>query len=347
MSIAEVARRAGVSTATVSRVINKRHSVSPAIAQVVREAADALGYEPPPLDRRPGRRVPVHQKETSGNIAVVILDELYHHTPGVFAAHLSGIEREAAEHGWGVLVFQVASGSRLPSALSSKNVDGVILMGAEADPAVHRALERFTSIWLSSHHEQTGDSVLAGNHQIGRIAAEYLIKRGHRHLGFLSVMSSYPAYPARAEAFRFFAEAAGATVSAFMDEPESSETLRAQNLDHLQTRIAEQVNRLAASERRPTGLFVPNDMMTAMCYVALRSRGVVPGRDIDVVSCNNEISYLVGLDPRPATIDIGAEMIGRRSVEQLLRRIRHPAESRQVQIAVAPVLIEPPGETKG
>jgi DNA-binding LacI/PurR family transcriptional regulator len=66
----------------------------------------------------------------------------------------------------------------------------------------------------------------------------------------------------------------------------------------------------------------------------------MPGRDIDVISCNNEMSYLVGLDPRPATIDIGAETIGRRSVEQLLRRIKHPEELRQVQIAVTPMLVE-------
>lgn len=342
MSIAEVAKRAGVSRATVSRVINQHTGVSPAIVQVVREAVDALGYQPPPLERRPGRRSAPRTKENSGIIAVVLLDQHYHHTPGVFAAHLSGIEREAAEHGWDVMVVQATEASRLPSSLSSKNVDGLILMGAQADPAVRRALERFTCIWLSSHHDQSGDSVLAGNQQISRIALQYLMGRGHRHLGFLTVMSSYPAYPARAEAFRFFGQVAGATVDVFMDKAEESETLRVQDLSLLQRRIAVQVDRMAAMERRPTGLFIPNDMMTGMCYVALKSRGIVPGRDVDVISCNNEVSYLVGLDPRPATIDIGAEMIGRRSVEQLMRRIRHPSESRQVQIAVTPVLVEPP-----
>ena len=104
MSIAEVAKRAGVSRATVSRVINKRNGVSAEIAQAVRDAVAALGYQPPPLDRRPGRRAPLVSREGPGLIAVVVVDDLYQHTPGVFAAHLSGIEREAAEHGLGVLV---------------------------------------------------------------------------------------------------------------------------------------------------------------------------------------------------------------------------------------------------
>lgn len=340
MSIADVAIRAGVSRATVSRVINKRRGVSPEIVSAVRTAVAELGYQPPPLERRPGRRVPLPTPDLVSTLAVVLLDDLYHHTPGVFAAHLSGIEREAAEHGLGVVVARVTSDSKFPPVLESRQVKGLILMGSAASEAVLASLSRLTSVWLSSHHDSSGDTVLAGNQQISRIAVDYLVRRGHKNLGFLAVMSGYPAYPARAEAFAFFAAQNSATTSLFMDDANSSGQISFSDTSMLQQRIAEQVDRLAATNPRPSGLFVPNDMMTAMTYVALRARGIVPGRDIDVVSCNNEISYLVGLDPQPATIDIGAEMIGRRAVEQLLRRIRHPEEIRQVQIAVTPMLID-------
>lgn len=341
MSIAEVAKRAGVSRATVSRVINKRHGVSAEIAQAVREAVQALGYQPPPLERRPGRRAPLAPRDGLGLIAVVVVDDLYQHTPGVFAAHLSGIEREAAEHGLGMLVVHLKHKGKFTPALTSSRIEGVILLGSRADDGVRHSLGRFASVWLSSHHDQQGDTVLAGNQQISRIAVEYLMGRGHRELGFLAVMSSYPAYPARAEAFRFVAAQGGARVSVFMDTPDPSTRVAMQDTNELQSRVNEQVGRLLAADVRPTGLFVPNDLMTAMTYVALRARGVAPGRDVDIISCNNETSYLVGLDPRPATIDIGAEMIGQRCVEQLLRKIRHPEESRHVQVAVTPVLIPP------
>jgi DNA-binding LacI/PurR family transcriptional regulator len=346
MSIAEVAKRAGVSRATVSRVINKRNGVSAEIAQAVRDAVAALGYQPPPLDRRPGRRAPLVSREGPGLIAVVVVDDLYQHTPGVFAAHLSGIEREAAEHGLGVLVVHLKHKNKSTPALASSRIEGLILLGSSVDESAHHSLSRFTSVWLSSHHDQQGDTVLAGNQQISRIAVDYLMSRGHRKLGFLAVMSNYPAYPARAEAFQFFAASAGADVSVFMDTPDPTAPMTMQDTTVVQERINHQVERLMTADVRPTGLFVPNDLMTAMTYVALRSRGAAPGRDIDIVSCNNEISYLVGLDPRPATIDIGAEMIGQRCVEQLLRKIRHPEESRQVQIAVTPVLIPPPSAAR-
>jgi LacI family transcriptional regulator len=274
-------------------------------------------------------------------IAVVVVDDLYQHTPGVFAAHLRGIEREATDHGLGMLVVHLKHNNKSTPALASSRIEGAILLGSRADDGVRHALGRFPSVWLSSHHDQEGDTVLAGNQQISRIAVEYLVGRGHRDLGFLAVMSNYPAYPARAEAFRFFASQGGARVAVFMDTPDPSAPMTLQDTTELQARVNEQVGRLLANEVRPSGLFVPNDLMTAMTYVALRARRVTPGRDIDIVSCNNEMSYLVGLDPRPATIDIGAEMIGQRCVEQLLRKIRHPEESRRVQVAVTPVLIPP------
>ena len=59
----------------------------------------------------------------------------------------------------------------------------------------------------------------------------------------------------------------------------------------------------------------------------------------------NETPYLANLHPRPATIDLGPEVTGRRAVEQLLWRIRHGTESRRVQVIVEPVLV--PGELDG
>ncbi|HOW71272.1 MAG TPA: LacI family DNA-binding transcriptional regulator [Phycisphaerae bacterium] len=340
MSIADVARSAGVSQATVSRVINHVPGVSAKNIHLVQQAMEHLGYTPPPPERRPGRRSPPRNR--IGVLGAIVLDGLYVHTPGVLAAHLRGMEREAADHDCALAFADVSDATRLPTILEGRQLVGGILLGSHARSGVLAAIQHMPWVWLSSHSGPSGDSVLAGNLEIAEMATRYLVDRGHRHLAFLSVMSSYPAYPARAEAFRTAASRVGATADVLLDQPQSDGGADMNlTLPILRERVAGLVARFVNLAPRPTGLFLPNDMMTAMVYPALMMCGLRPGEDVEIISCNNEEAYLVGLHPRPATIDIGAELMGRRSVEQLIRKIRHPGETRQVHIAVSPVLIEP------
>ena len=89
---------------------------------------------------------------------------------------------------------------------------------------------------------------------------------------------------------------------------------------------------------RPTGIFFPADMLTSVAYPLLYERGIVPGRDLDVVSCNNEEILLNNLHPKPAVIDIHAAAVGYRAVEQLLWRIEHPLEPKMKSL-IDPELI--------
>lgn len=106
------------------------------------------------------------------------------------------------------------------------------------------------------------------------------------------------------------------------------------------------VDRFLTLDPRPAGIFVPNDYMTALCYGALRDRGIEPMRDVDVISCNNEPAYQLLMSPAPATIDIGAERTGRACVEQLIREIRRPGEGGRVQVTISLMLIEPAGPAR-
>jgi len=94
---------------------------------------------------------------------------------------------------------------------------------------------------------------------------------------------------------------------------------------------------------RPTGVFAPTDLMAAVLHRLLERSGLRVGQDIEIIGCNNQESCLAGLDPRPATIDLGLETMGRHAVAQLLWRIHHPNEEPRIQIVVEPELIR--GET--
>jgi len=65
-----------------------------------------------------------------------------------------------------------------------------------------------------------------------------------------------------------------------------------------------------------------------------------PGRDVSVISCNNECALVAGLFPALTTIDIHAEAIGRRAVAQLMWRIEHPMDRFQTTTVVEPTVVE-------
>ena len=95
------------------------------------------------------------------------------------------------------------------------------------------------------------------------------------------------------------------------------------------------------STPRPTGLFVGNDFAAVQIYPILQQMGVVPGRDITIISCDNEGDPgLAGLQPRPASIEVGAEEVGWQAVRRLVSRLENPDEP-AILINVAPRVTGP------
>ena len=67
---------------------------------------------------------------------------------------------------------------------------------------------------------------------------------------------------------------------------------------------------------------------------------------MELVSCNNELPYLAGLSPRPASIDIRLAAVGQRAVEQLQWRLRHREASERFRICIEPH-VAPPEKVDG
>jgi LacI family transcriptional regulator len=89
----------------------------------------------------------------------------------------------------------------------------------------------------------------------------------------------------------------------------------------------------------PDGIFAPTDQQVAMVHQLLRERGLIPGKDVRTVSCNNDRQWLATLHPQPATIDLRAGTLGREAVQRLSWRMDHP-QSDPTVIMVAPRLVE-------
>jgi DNA-binding LacI/PurR family transcriptional regulator len=178
------------------------------------------------------------------------------------------------------------------------------------------------------------DHVTYDNVAIGHLAGKYLLERGHRNCAFLSPYpgSSEWGYPLiTADRQRTFIEtirAAGGSIRV--------NTTSVSAADPLQTRQA--LEELFLADPRPTGLFIPSDDFTLMAYGLLFLMGLKPGTDVDVISCNNDLTIMQGLHPRPATIDIHTRWIGSAGVAQLLQRLQSPELPRSTR-RFAPTLI--------
>lgn len=337
MSIVEVAKLAGVSHATVSRVINNRPGVSPECVQLVRRAMQNIGYTPS------GRGRGVNAQTRVGNIALLMIGaDLTLMLAPIAGAVLHSVEDALADLGFNLILGKLNDSGRLPPNVANGRVDGLLLYGCPPQRKHQALLSKFPCVWLLSPRTARGywgDRIEPDNEAIGRIAAEYLASRGHKHIALMNLTPDHLGYEARTRAF---VEAAGAQGC----EPRVIVEGQADNAPPFVAEFEEQavkglVAHYLALDPRPTGLFVPRDPLTVMVYHELRARGVEPGRDVDVISCNNE-PVLAGLDPRPATIDLRPDVIGRQAVEQLTQRIRKPNDPVSVVTAVEPRLV--PGD---
>jgi DNA-binding LacI/PurR family transcriptional regulator len=102
--------------------------------------------------------------------------------------------------------------------------------------------------------------------------------------------------------------------------------------------LAPLVEHLASTRKGRVGLFVTRDEETVHLYPLLRQAGLEPGRDVVIVSCDNESVRLSTLSPRPASIDLGGADIARHAVRRLAGRIKHRDEP-PVRILVNPRLV--------
>lgn len=336
MRNAEIAKLARVSEATVSRVLNRRSGVSAEKVLAVHLAMKKLGIRP---RVRQTTRTPL-DGPLCGTVGLLFVDQSYLCHPYLVLPKLRGVEQALTAAGVNMVVAHITDPEQLPPVIQSGQLDGLLLWGYQSPGGVLDRLRHLPSVWLTSHSDDLGAMVMQGNQAVGRLAARYLLDRGHRQLAFLNPLGRHPGISARGDGFLFAAQQAGATARRIADEQHLEKPYWDLSFDELDGKTAALVPQLLARDPRPTGVFVPGDQMTATVYRSLHARGIQPGRDMTLISCNNEEPWLAGLRPRPATIDLGAQTTGRCAAEQLLWQIRCPEEQRRIQVLVEPVLID-------
>lgn len=343
VTIRDVAARAGVSPGTASRALRGHPQISEACIARVRDAAEALSYKP--LRDRTGRRrrAPLAGKR----IAIVMLgiDRTLASLPAV-AESIHGAEEALAAAGAHPTLIDVPDPTDPPRALRRVRFDGILakaaLQGDIADAIGSKfrgVLESNAMVWMLGRPSgMSGDAVGPDDAAMGQIAAEALVAAGHTRLAVVNPKGDHQMFARRQQSFVAAAAEAGVIATCFAA---TRSRPRAFPLEPIMDVVQVQplIDALLRERPTPTAIFCPADSIAALVYRALASRGVRPGEDIAVVSCNNERSLVAGLWPALTTIDAHLRRVGQLAVEQLTRRITGEFDGAAVNITVTPTLV--------
>jgi LacI family transcriptional regulator len=350
MSIVDVAKAAGVSTATVSRVMNGLPGVRPETVAQVRAVMVELNYarmRTRSTRKRPDART---SKLRTGNIAVITIGhgQSWLMQP-VMASVLGGIQRGVNSHELRLILGEMSDPTRPSPLLVDRQIDGAIVFLSSDVPiamyeATFKAMQKHVPIvWAMGIGTALGgvDHVAPDNVGVGHLAYSYLKSLGCERPAFLTANPNWALMRLRGQSFlnSAFDDERAPTVYATASNPTDVASYGGRIITD--ERLPELIERLAQDKLRPDGVFIGNDVTTSQVYPLLADRGVRVGVDLKVVSCDAEEARLSGMHPRPASIEIGCEEIGYRCVGRLLNRIERP-HGPPLIIQVAPRLVLPP-----
>jgi LacI family transcriptional regulator len=181
-TLEDVARRAGVSTATVSRCLNDPGLVIEATRERVLEAVTALGYAP----NFGARALAARRTNTIGAIIPTMEN-------AIFARGLQAFQEELGAHGFTTLVASSSYRPDLEEAqirtLIARGADGLLLIGHDRSAQVYDFLDRRGVPYLVSWvHDPSHDRLSIGfdNRTAMRALAERVLALGHRRIGIIS-----------------------------------------------------------------------------------------------------------------------------------------------------------------
>lgn len=297
----EVARRAGVSQSTVSRVMTGKADgrVSMRTQKRVLASARALAYQPNGAGRtlRLGR---------SSTVALVVP----HVTHPFFASMLVGTERTARAHGYGVMLIAVGQGDpwsgRVADALSARAVDGCILY--VGDRVTGDEFGAFgPNLVLVDAHTRGVPSVELDIESGSRAAVEHLLSLGHTRIGYLGVDYDKESFRRRGLAYRAALGSAGCPYRAAI-------TARA-TFDIAASTAA--ALRILDAPDPPTAIFCDDDLLAAGVYKAARALGLRIPHDLSVCGfCDIDVALM--LEPELTTVTVPADSVGCAAMESML-----------------------------
>ncbi|GAA2111302.1 LacI family DNA-binding transcriptional regulator [Streptomyces synnematoformans] len=325
VTIRDVAARADVSVATVSRVLSGRHRVPPATRSRVLRAARTLGYV-----------ANVHARALAGGGRKLVAVVLRQVTSPFYAQVAEGVEAEAAAQGWLCLVGATGGDPRRETEviqlMREEGARVVILVGGIVETPAYRkrvthyaevldaAGSRLVLCGRPSPDPDLPALVVEFDNEAGaRAATTHLLSAGHRRIAFLGGLPGNTAMDARVAGYR-------AALAAHGLPPEAAHVV---DCGLGRTAGLHATTALLADGPRFTAVFAGDDMVAAGILRAVADAGLSVPDDLSVVGYN-DIPLAKDFHPPLTTVRTPAEELGRAAVSLALRDPRETPGTRHV-----------------
>jgi LacI family transcriptional regulator len=337
VTMADVARDVGVSMMTVSRVVNEKGDVSPETRQRVLSAIERLGYRPSSIARGLATR-------HTGTLGLVVPDV----ANPFFAEVARGVEHVAYANGYNVFLCNTDEDSEreldVLGSLEEKRVDGIVLCSSRLEPAdLALVVTSHPAVVLVNRRLDGADhpvhAVLIDDELGGRIAAQHLLGRGHRAIGFLSGPPGSQSGRGRLAGYR----------SALLESGISYEAGWVRGCAPVADAGREVAMALLTLRPELTALLCYNDLVAVGVLRAAAELGRQVPDDLAVVGFD-DIPLAALITPRLTTCRVARHELGVRAVRLLLRQIsvdgERPGRSTKPEghrphIAEVPVTLKP------
>ncbi|ENM6579767.1 substrate-binding domain-containing protein [Vibrio alginolyticus] len=322
----DIAKLAGVSTSTVSHVINKTRFVSEEISERVNNAAKELNYYAPSAL---ARSLKVNRTKTIGMLVTTS-------TNPFFGEVVKGVERSCYQKGYSLILCNTeGDNERMRQSINTllqKRVDGLILMCSSLEGERIDVFERYPDIpvvvmdWgpMLFTSDKIQDNSLRG----GYLAAKYLIDCGHTEIGCITGPLIKHQAQMRYEGYKRAMNEAGLEFNANWIIESDFECEGGYQA----------FKKMAQRGALPSSIFVSNDMMAMGVINAANELGIKVPDDLSIIGYD-DIHIAKFMSPSLTTIHQPKYRLGQAAVETLVRKLDEKSTEAQV-VQLEPALVE-------
>jgi len=309
ITIRDVARKARVSTYTVSVVLNRSARVSPELTERVEKAARELKYTPNAVARS-------LQTRRTKTVAMLIPDI----ASPFYANVVRGVEDRLRRDGYSLLLGNTyndpAEQERYLVLFRSRQADGILLfVAAGGEDDAKRLVDEGKPVVFVGRSPLTfqADSVTADNKSGTALAIEHLISRGHRHIGIITGQKQLSTSTDRVAGWR----------AALRRHKLSAPAGYVGEADWTEDGGFHAANRVLDRHPEVTAFFAANFRMMTGLLRALQERGLRCPQDVEAAS-SDDSSWLDVFSPPISTVVQPSYQMGEQSAALLLLRMEKP-----------------------
>jgi LacI family transcriptional regulator, repressor for deo operon, udp, cdd, tsx, nupC, and nupG len=306
-NIQQVAKQAGVSVATVSRVLNGQNTVSVKTRMKVEEAIKKLNYEPSLLGR--------NLRTSESRLLLILIPTI---SNPFYLEIIKGIEQVAISQNYNILLCETDSNPEKENIyfdlVRKKMADGIITM----DPAVNvetlkKLAENYAVIQCSEYEECTGiPYVTIDNEEASYRAVKHLIQIGHHKIALMNADEKYLFARQRKMGYKRALEENGITLR-------KEYIISASNIGFENGQYA--MKKILNLQDRPTAVFAVSDLLAIGALKEINAAGLHVPNDIAVVGFD-KIDFSNMTNPTLTTIAQPMRKMGNVAARMLIEKIK-------------------------